>query len=641
MDPSAIRAICTRLTANKPVRRTLPAGGRLHIDRQLPFLCVYRSRKSDPGTERLIMGEASYLVVPGATHHRQWVSALVLEIVKTLSAQFGSFLIFEIWSGSDESRANDPANPFESPIFQIVVSRSSSLSKSVDTLARGLRKIKVLKQTVDVEVIRDRKCGPPGMRSLLNRQERLEQNCSILGLVVPTVYRNLEAGQEFPLLLGRFRRALSQALRPTFHRFSLTHTTHRPPHYHQLGRRAVVKAVWEVDRRLSQISNVFDFLLEVSPVNSDDAWNEFKRSDFEQSPKLHYRPIPYDPVLLKRQLYRIPIEGVEDPALQHLLQEKQDELGRKITMLQDRDTPRFIYGGLQLYGAVGESLFKLATDLLERVPARSRDESRTGQLGAKAFAGKALAQFEQYRAVYPEFSAKARVTGEVAGLMVSRGTLLINPKTRIPVSRVDPLLHHEVGTHLLTYFNGRAQPFQQLCSGLAGYEELQEGLAVLAEYLVGGLTRPRMRQLAARVVASRHLIDGASFVETFRGLDRNYEFSQKSAFTITLRIYRGGGFIKDAIYLRGLVWILKYLNRGGELDPLFAGKIAADHIPIIEELQHRKVLKPAPLQPLYLRDSAAKQRLAELQRGRATISTVIDAIAGKGRPSQPEARQPD
>ena len=43
------------------------------------------------------------------------------------------------------------------------------------------------------------------------------------------------------------------------------------------------------------------------------------------------------------------------------------------------------------------------------------------------------------------------------------------------------LLAHEVGTHIVTYVNGKAQPFRQLYAGLAGYEAFQEGIAVLAE----------------------------------------------------------------------------------------------------------------------------------------------------------------
>ena len=121
---------------------------------------------------------------------------------------------------------------------------------------------------------------------------------------------------------------------------------------------------------------------------------------------------------------------------------------------------------------------------------------------------------------------------------------------------------------------------------------------MLAEYLVGGLSRPRIRLLAGRVIAAHCLITGASFIETFRTLHDGFGFNQRIAFTTTIRIYRGGGLVKDAVYLRGLVKLLKYLERGGELEPLFVGKIATDHIPIIRELQYRHVLKPVRCVPV-------------------------------------------
>ncbi len=46
-----IQTVCTRLAENKQVRRTLPLGGRLHIDRQLPFLCIYRRPPGRVDTE--------------------------------------------------------------------------------------------------------------------------------------------------------------------------------------------------------------------------------------------------------------------------------------------------------------------------------------------------------------------------------------------------------------------------------------------------------------------------------------------------------------------------------------------------------------------------------------------------------------
>ena len=46
-----------------------------------------------------------------------------------------------------------------------------------------------------------------------------------------------------------------------------------------------------------------------------------------------------------------------------------------------------------------------------------------------------------------------------------------------------------------------------------------------------------------------------------------------------LRVYRGGGLTKDAIYLRGLRDLLAYLSAGHDLEPLYVGKIALEHVP--------------------------------------------------------------
>ena len=166
-------------------------------------------------------------------------------------------------------------------------------------------------------------------------------------------------------------------------------------------------------------------------------------------------------------------------------------------------------------------------------------------------------------------------------------------------------------------------PFGNSTVALQGYEELQEGLAVLAEYLVGGLSRPRIRLLAGRVIAAHCMITGASFIETFRNITwTTFGFNQRTAFTTTIRIYRGGGLVKDAVYLRGLVKLLKYLERGGELEPLFVGKITTDHIPIIRELQYRHVLKPAPLRPRYMEHPHITEKLTYLRNGLTPLNLV-------------------
>ena len=317
---------------------------------------------------------------------------------------------------------------------------------------------------------------------------------------------------------------------------------------------------------------------------------------------------------------------MEDPALQRLFQEKQAELELKLTMLRDRDTPKFVFESQQLFGAVGDSLLQLAKDVLRELPKKTKaSEERT--LTAREFGERAEAEIESYRRSGSQFGAGVRVTSEASGLLVSRGRLWINSELVVPESRVAALLAHEVGTHLLTYYNGRMQPFQQLYSGLAGYEELQEGLAVLSEYLVGGLSRGRLRQLAARVVAVDHLVRGASFVETFRTLTDEHGFAKRTAYTIAMRVYRAGGFTKDAVYLRGLQAILRYVRRGGDLTPLLIGKIAIEHIPIIKELQYRKVLQPAQFVPRHLQDADCLQQIERLRQGGGSLIDMMRDVS--------------
>jgi uncharacterized protein (TIGR02421 family) len=174
---------------------------------------------------------------------------------------------------------------------------------------------------------------------------------------------------------------------------------------------------------------------------------------------------------------------------------------------------------------------------------------------------------------------------------------------------VGPLLHHEVGTHLLTYFNGRQQPLRQLYAGFAGYEALQEGLAVLAEYLAGGLTLGRTRTLAARVAAVHAMVEGESFAETFNMLHRQRGVCAKTAFMTTLRVYRGGGLTKDYLYLRGLRDLLEYLRQGHDLEPLYVGKISLEHVPLVQELRRRGLVQPPALLPRFWKDGAHEERL--------------------------------
>ena len=378
----------------------------------------------------------------------------------------------------------------------------------------------------------------------------------------------------------------------------------------------------DIDASLTEIERSVDLLLNVTPVNATEAWADFERSDFATVPTLRLRPLEFVPDLVRRDLYDLEIENVTDPALHLLFQAKRDEIARQITVLEDRDTARFVYGSLQLYGGVTPSLVSAAKELLAAIPQQAPS---TNSVTAGVFADAARAEIERYRAVHPDFPSHIDVRDDISELMVSFGRLLIPETATIRADRVEPLLHHEVGTHVVTYQNGARQPLKLLTIGLPGYDETQEGLAVLAEYLTGGLDPRRLRVLAARVVAIADMLDGAGFLDIFETLRNEYRIPTKTAWSIAIRAVVGGGSVKDAIYLRGISRILEALADGVDLDVLFVGKLALDHIPLIQDLLDREVLTPPWVRPRWLDVPGAQDRLARLREG----ASVTDLFEGE------------
>jgi uncharacterized protein (TIGR02421 family) len=600
-------AVCDRLARNVRVRRNLPGEGRLRFDRQLPFLCVYRrpAGSHDIGTVDLVTSEAAYLFASGEPEFHDDISALCRAISREMREHYGVFLFLEIWADHALGARRSGA-----PAFRIVTPEAESLPSTIDVFTEALQEIELDGAQADVRVQPLLNVAPPGMRPLVDTSNPELAGVFVIGLAVRPVYRQSATSTFYPLVLRALRRQLSMALRKAIYAFTGMANEEGKAPYHSLGPTTLVKATRLVDQQLTEISQSFDFLLQVTPTNSEDAWQQFEEASFRHAPRLHYRPLPYDPRLLKRRLFEAPIERIEDVTLAHLLWEKMDELDRQLTALMNLATPDFLYSSLQLYGGVENSLLELAHEILRTIPHAARPIADDECVTAETVAQAAREEIDLYHGQLPDFHAIVELNNTIASsIMVVHDKLLISETARLRRGRVAPLLHHEIGTHLLTFFNGRQQPLRQLFAGLAGYEALQEGLAVLAEYLVGGLTPSRMRMLAARVVAVRARIDGLPFTEAFRLLHEEHRLAARVAFTTVLRAYRAGGLTKDAIYLRGLRELLEYLAAGHEIEPLYVGKLALEHVPHVQELRRRGIVSAPALLPRFWADAAVRERL--------------------------------
>ena len=622
MTPDALaRALRDGLRDAAPVRLELDGAGVVFVDRAVPVLAVHRcagAATGDPALDaRATCAAAHGLVTTGpayvvasdadAERARQTVAA-VAGVLRELA---GGVFVVEVWSPLD-AEDEDAVDPFgRAPGFTIYTAEGGPAPETVDALCDALSGIEVAGQGADVAHVVTPAVAPPGLPPLGLPDP-------VVGLAVDAVYHNERDGEFYPQVLGEVRGALAPALR----RAAAVQTGAPAP---TLARATLEPAARAVDRGLSDVADAFGFLLQVTPVNADAAWDDFHGARCEQAPELLYRPLTFDPDAARRRLFALPLDRVEDPVVESVLRECRDEIEGHVRMVLDVGTPQFLPTSVRLYGTPDDDLVGLARQLvaaLDAMPARKRGAE---VVGATAFAAAARREVAFYHAQSDAVPTEVEVRQDIPGsLMVSSGRLLVGAHARVPAERVEALLAHEVGTHVLTFANGAAQPLEQLRHGLAGYQDLQEGLAVLAEWLVGGLTAGRFRTLAARVLGAATLVEGAEFVETFRVVRDEAGLSDRGAFGVTLRLHRGGGLTKDMVYLRGLRDLLRHLEGGGPYWPLFVGKIALRHLDAVEDLRARGVLVEPPLRPRYAASGAALDRLDRARQGLSVLDLLSD-----------------
>lgn len=381
---------------------------------------------------------------------------------------------------------------------------------------------------------------------------------------------------------------------------------------HRLGSK-----VLSADRALAGLASRVEVLLDVTPVNADDAWEASLAAGHTRELDLRYRSAGTDVEAVRRELREVRLDEIDDPVLHGLLADKARELELQLRLIEARETPAFLERSVELYGTADDGLLELAEALLHRLPP---DDPPTALVQPEAFADRARLEVDRYREQDPDLRADVVVRDDVPSLMVVHRELFVGTDSWIPAHREEALVHHEVGVHLLTAITGGGQPLQLLEHGLAGYEETQEAVGILAEHLVDGIDGDRARTLAARALAARRCSDGARFPEIFRELHDEHAFEERAAWTIAMRIVRGGGLTKDVIYLRGIVGVVEHLAAGGRVDSLLVGKLHLRHLPHVEELLRRDVLLPAHLRPRWLDGPVAEARLAALHAGASPVA---------------------
>jgi uncharacterized protein (TIGR02421 family) len=605
---AALEVVIGRLDIgpNGAIRQQVGANARLHADRSLFFLALNRSELPAQSLARNVaLHSSAYLVWEPADDDA--ADAALGAMIETMLATYQHVLIASIY---DQPRpAPDKEDDPHLPAFHAWIGASEDEygTAAARRLAEAMSKIEIDLRKCEPED-RSKPYFEPGVERLVERNPRI----SHVSLGLPWIHMSPD-GDPYPQLFRELSVRTGDALLRSFCAFADTTRQNPPAHYRSLGRSAFLAAALSADRKLDAVASSFDFLLSVSPINTAEAQAEFLASGADKLPRFRYRPLEVDPDEAKRRLYAIDLGQLEDPLLETLLAEKRRDSERQLTMLATRNTPDFRAASMLQYGAIEPPLLADAEAILA-APLPTQPRGKTS--GASEIASAARLLVSAYRRAAEGFDAKVEMRDDLAaGLMVSGDTLLISTHTRMADHRLDALLAHEVSVHLLTYFNGADQDLGIFRTGLAQYEGVQEGLGVFAEWAVGGLTSNRLRLLAGRVVAVDAMLRGADFIETFAVL-RGRGFREGTAFSIAARVYRSGGFAKDAIYLRGFKTVCDLAAAGVALDPFWLGKIAPNHLQAVEELLQRGLVRAPRHLPEFLMRPEARARIAGLVQGR-------------------------
>lgn len=605
----SIQKILATLEESSEVNCELPGGGWMHIEDNLPYLIVYRQVNEDTGIKKMINSGGAYLII--GKKDFQGYQKLLKALSHQLSTKFGSYMLFEMYLGDLESKTfyiKGPAKRISTTleILKKELTKSSGLSSGINLSA-------------EIKNLENRQAE--GVEPLISIQHAKDSGALWIGLEIPPIFRDKEY-HLYPLFFRKFRDFLINSVQKAVYDFIRVQTKNPIKSYYALGRKSLKQKVFEIDKELAEIEKSFQFLWLVSPVNIQNIKQTFFESKYEKVLDYHYRLLPIDPDILKRKLYNLKIEDINDPAMSYIFHEKREELDQQITMLNERGSKNFFYNSIRLYKGIDNEICEQAELILQDVSEKEKTKDKDN-CNATYFRDLALQEFSHYRKQDENFKCKVHLRDDVNIMMVSQGELYIPSDYKMSMTEAEALIQHEVGTHALTFYNGQQQPLQQLSVGLADYDTLQEGLAVMSEYLIGGLTANRLRTLAGRVVAGKALMDGGDFQQIFRLLTQEKGFSPESAFNITSRIMQGGGFIKDIIYLKGLVLLRNYLQKGGDYEPLLAGKFSLKHLDVVKELTERQVLNPPKLRPSYLTSDIAKERLQLIREG-LPISQMIN-----------------
>jgi uncharacterized protein (TIGR02421 family) len=413
-------------------------------------------------------------------------------------------------------------------------------------------------------------------------------NTLVLATEVKKVFCDELGGIGYPSVIRSLKSSLKKAILNHANEFAISKTNWQSKRKSTLLNNQIDPEVLKVDKQLYDLVKNFELLQFVNPINIEREKKAFFKNKFSVNPSFKYRPIKIDPFTLKRKLYSIKADKIEDIEIQKMYENTISAYADKIDLLATIGSKRFFYNSLGYFGSPSDKDLRNARYLLS-LP-KIDTERKTGK---KLTAQDAKKAFEESFDFYG-FKANVGISKDLAAeamVLNQQKKVLVKENALFSQKELDFLVHHEIGVHMVTTMNSNLQPLKLFNVGTPVNTYTQEGLAVLSEYLSGNLTLKRLRTLGLRVIAIDMMVKKSDFKTIFAYITNEYNVDKEEAFILLTRVFRGGGFTKDYLYLKGFANFYKLWNSGYDLTPLLIGKTSIKNYNTIVEMMDRKLIE--------------------------------------------------
>lgn len=414
------------------------------------------------------------------------------------------------------------------------------------------------------------------------------ENTLVLATEVKKVYCNELTGEDYPDVIRLLQRKLKSAILQTVEHFVGKETSYQLSKPGMLMHKGIDPELKKIDKALFRMLRNFELLAFVNPTNTDAERRRFFQKNYSEPPVFRYAPIKIQPFNLKQELSGLKTQEISDVSIRYLYESVISSYFDKIDLLASLNTKKFLYNSLRYFGRPSSADLRNA-DYLALLPPIPSEPKRMPNLSIDEVV-------RQFKVAMDDYGMKGRIELSkrvISQVMVlnSKKTVLIRPDANFNQRELSALIEHELGVHMVTTLNSNQNDLKIFNLGLPVNTRTQEGLAILAELLSGNISLKRLKKLAIRVKVVDMMCNGADFPQCFNYLVQSDLLNPKDAFSLCTRVFRGGGFTKDYVYLSGFVKILHWYENDVDLKPLLVGKTSFEFYDTLSEMIDREIIK--------------------------------------------------